>query len=221
MTIHLHCLHAHASNIEYINQALTNQQIALHHHVDADLMIRLTRQPPLDLHQQQAYVARNVEQLAQKGADMILLTCTQYIALLDEQLLTTSVPVIKLDEPLFDVLCAERAPLQLVFSNPGTVDGTMQRLFAFADEQGISVEAEAVVMTGVFDLLMAGDKVAYEKQVEQQLYALIEQKKGILCAAQLSMVGVAQRVARTTGQQIVHPLAPLVQFVEKQVQLLL
>ena len=78
--IRLHCLHAHPSNISYIDDAFYDTGFDLHHIVDSSFMERAKQDPAFDLEQQQTYAINRLMQ--EEEADLVLLTCTQYIAAL-------------------------------------------------------------------------------------------------------------------------------------------
>jgi hypothetical protein len=106
----LGCLHAHYSNTECIENALSPFDIELIHFVDPALMYRVTSDenyPELDARKK---VKEQIEWIAQCNVDAILITCTNYIAMLQDDQLSISVPIIKIDEPYFDYLCNIQQP---------------------------------------------------------------------------------------------------------------
>lgn len=58
----------------------------------------------------QLKVKEQIEWIAQCNVDAILITCTNYIAILQEDQLSTSVPIIKVDEPFFDYISNIQQP---------------------------------------------------------------------------------------------------------------
>ncbi|WP_458109991.1 hypothetical protein [Bacillus zhangzhouensis] len=213
--IRLHCLHAHPSNMSYIEDVFRDTAFELHHTVDSSFMERAKQDPAFDLHQQQTYAINRLMQ--EREADMILLTCTQYIAAMGDQQHLFKQPIVPIDEPLFELICEKKEPLQLVFSNPDTVEGTMHRFYSYAKERGIQVEADIVVMEDIFHLCLNGDMPAYEDRIKEQLRRCMKQKSGHICVMQLSMVHAAQQVERETGASIIHPLSPLRSFVHQKI----
>ncbi|PRS35944.1 hypothetical protein C6Y02_16445 [Bacillus sp. NMCC4] len=213
----LHCLHAHPSNQSYIEDVFGDTDIALYHTVDSSFIERATQDPTFDQHKQQAYVINKLMQ--EDEADLILLTCTQYIAALGNQQHLFKQPIVPIDEPLFELICQGKGPLQLVFSNPDTVEGTMKRLKSYAKEHGKQIDAEVMVMEDVFHLCLNGDMQAYEEQIKKQLRRCMK-KSGDICVMQLSMVHAAQQMEEETGVPIIHPLSPLKQFVHQTISAL-
>ncbi|AMM99326.1 MULTISPECIES: hypothetical protein [Bacillus] len=215
--IRLHCLHAHPSNQSYIEDVFHDTEIELHHTVDSSFIERATQDPDFNLHKQQTYAINKL--MKEDEADIILLTCTQYIAALGDQQHLIKQPIVPIDEPLFELICQRKGPLQLVFSNPDTVDGTMERLKSYAKEHGKQIDAEVMVMEDVFHLCLNGDMSAYEEQIKKQLRRCMK-KSGDICVMQLSMVHAAQQMEKETGIPIIQPLSPLKQFVHQTISAL-
>ncbi|TQR23618.1 aspartate/glutamate racemase family protein [Bacillus safensis] len=211
--IRLHCLHAHPSNQSYIEDVFGDTDVDLHHTVDSSFIERATQDCAFDHYKQKTYAVNKLKQ--ESEADLILLTCTQYIAALGDQQHLFTQPIVPIDEPLFEMICEKKGPLQLVFSNPDTVEGTMQRLESYATERGKQVEVELVVMEDAFHLCLNGDMQAYDEQIKEQLRRCMKQKGKGICVMQLSMVHAAQQMERETGVPIIHPLSSLKQFVHQ------
>ncbi|WP_342496698.1 hypothetical protein [Bacillus sp. FSL K6-3149] len=215
--IRLHCLHAHPSNQSYIEEVFGDTDVELHHTVDSSFIERATQDPDFNPHKQQTYAINKL--MKEDEADIILLTCTQYIAALGDQQYLFKQPIVPIDEPLFELICQRKGPLQLVFSNPDTVDGTMERLESYAKEHGKQIDAGVMVMEDIFHLCLNGDMHAYEEQIKKQLRRCMK-KSGDICVMQLSMVYAAQQMEKETGIPIIHPLSPLKQFVHQTISAL-
>ncbi|WP_193433766.1 hypothetical protein [Solibacillus kalamii] len=214
----LGCLHAHYSNIEYIENVLAPFNIELVHFVDPGLMNRLTSDQKFNEVDAQQKVKEQLEWIAQTNVDAILITCTNYIAILKDDQLSIPVPIIKLDEPFFDFICNIQQPHTLLFTNPATVEGTMERLRLFADTYQKSLNIEVVVLNNMFDLIMQGRKKEYDQEVARMLEQLIYDDK-IISVAQLSMVDAAQLVEAKTGRSITNPLKTFVSSIVKELDL--
>ncbi|WP_144532124.1 hypothetical protein [Bacillus pumilus] len=208
--IRLHCLHAHPSNQSYIEDVFGDTDIELHHTVDSSFIERAAQDPDFTPHKQQTYAINKL--MKEDEADIILLTCTQYIAALGDHQHHFKQPIVSIDEPLFALICQRKGPLQLVFSNPDTVEGTMERLESYAKGHGKQIDAEVMVMEGVFHLCLNGDLHAYEEQIKNQLRRCMK-KGGDICVMQLSMVHATQQMIEETGVSIIHPLSSLKQYV--------
>src|SRR5215217_6898365 len=117
----LGCLHMHHSNIPYIDGIVAPDRVELLHFVDPGLMRRIGSDAGFPSDQAEAQVRRQLEWMAGCGLDAILITCTNYIAVLADEPLDLSIPVIKIDEPFFADLLQQPSPHLLLFTNPATV----------------------------------------------------------------------------------------------------
>lgn len=215
----LACLHAHYSNIEYIDHALSPYNIELIHFVDPALMYRVTSDENFQGTEAQNKVKEQIEWIAGCNVDAILITCTNYIALLNEHQLSTSVPIIKIDEPFFDSICNIQKAQTILFTNPATVKGTVERLQSYAKKHQKSLDLEVVVIKKTFDLIMQGLKEEYNQAIIHFLNRIIEDENKVISVAQLSMVDASWQVEEKTSKTIINPLNTLVSFIVKQLKL--
>lgn len=214
----LGCLHAHYSNIEYIENALAPFNIEIVHFVDPGLMERLTSDKDFHGVDARHKVKMQIEWIAQTNVDAILITCTNYIAILQEDQLSVSVPIIKIDEPFFDFICNIQQPHTILFTNPATVEGTMERLKNYAETCQKTLNIESAVLNNTFELIMQGRKEEYNQEVARMLEQLINDDK-IISVAQLSMVDAARLVEAKTGRSITNPLKTFVSSIVKELDL--
>jgi aspartate/glutamate racemase len=214
----LGCLHAHYSNIEYIENALSPFNIELIHFVDPALMYRVTFDENYQESDAQNKVKEQIEWIAQCNVDAILITCTNYIAMLQEDQLSISVPIIKIDEPFFDVICNTQQPQTILFTNPATVEGTIERLKHYASNHQKSLDLEVIVINNTFELIMQGLKEEYNQAISKFLDQIID-KKEVISVAQLSMVDASQQVEDRTSKTIINPLKTLVSSIVNQLEL--
>lgn len=208
------CLHAHYSNIEYIQNALATDKLEFVHFVDPGLMSRIQADKVFDEITAKNKVIEQMEWISQASVDAILITCTNYIALLDEDRLKTSIPIIKIDEPFFDSICEITEPQVLLFTNPATVEGTMRRLHAFASAHGKPIpNTETHVIENTFELIMQGKKEQYVAEVSSYISGLITMDKNKkISVAQLSMMEPAGRVEQDLNVKVGNPLQSLVTY---------
>ena len=206
----LGCLHMHHSNIPYIDGIVAPERVELLHFVDPGLMRRIGSDASFDSNQAEQQVRRQLGWMAACGLDAILITCTNYIAVLPDESLDLAVPVIKIDEPFFAHLLQQPAPHLLLFTNPATVEGTMRRLDDFAKQTGQQPGIEIEVIPDTFALVMAGETAAYTMAVAARLRDLARSGRyQAISVGQLSMADSARRVEDETGVPIGNPLDPL------------
>lgn len=208
------CLHAHYSNIEYIENAMASDELEFVHFVDPGLMSRIASDSSFDDAKAKNKVIEQIEWISHANVDAILITCTTYIALLEEEHLHSSIPIIKIDEPFFHSVCKISEPQILLFTNPATVEGTMRRLYDFASAHGKPIgHIDARVIDNTFELLMQGKKEQYAIEVSTYVKKLLasekDKKKSV---AQLSMAETANQMERELRVRIGNPLHSLIAY---------
>lgn len=216
MTKRLACLHSHYSNIEYIEKAFSGYELELVHFVDPGLMHRVSHHGDFHPSEAEKKVREQLQWIASCDAEAILITCTNYIALLKEEQLDVSIPVIKIDEPFFEYICSIDEPQIVLFTNPATVKGTMDRLTQYAESQGKKLNAEVEVIEDTFELMMQGKKEEYKQRVSSSLRTYLRETSNVISVAQLSMVDGAKQAEAETGKRIIQPLDTLTSAVLKQ-----
>ncbi|OAS15604.1 hypothetical protein [Paenibacillus oryzisoli] len=201
------CFHAHYSNIEHIDIALRSLHVELIHYVDPGLD-RIKRDADFTAEMAQKKVLDTLNWITSNHVDAILITCTFFTAIYNEDVHHYSIPIISIDDPLFEEICQLDQPTVVAFTNPSTVQGTMKQLAAYAAKKGIALDAAPVLLANTFDLIMQGKKHAYIEAVTQGLIDVIEANptKRVV-AAQLSMVPAAEaaedQTKRIVGNQLV------------------
>ncbi|MFJ7737007.1 hypothetical protein ACIQ2D_11770 [Lysinibacillus sp. NPDC097287] len=205
----LGCLHAHHSNIAYIETALAMHEVELVHYVDSGLMYKMMQDEQFHEVDALVKVKEHLEWIASCDVDAILITCTNMIAVLKDEYLILEIPIIKIDEPYFEVICCEPQPQTLLFTNPATVTGTIERLQQYAKYHEKKINIKIHVIENSFELLMQGKKEAYNKAILQFLHESVHERS-IISVAQLSMVDAAQQFSNASGISVTHPLKSLV-----------
>ena len=109
-------------------------------------------------------------------------------------------------------------PQTILFSNPATVEGTMERLKHHASQQQKTLDLEVIVINNTFDLFMRGLKEEYDQEISKFLNQIINEKK-VISVAQLSMVDAARQVENQTSKTIINPLNTLVSSIVNQLEL--
>jgi hypothetical protein len=206
----LGCLHMHHSNIAYVDGIVAPDRVEVLHYVDPGLMRRIGSDPNFSSRQAEQQVRRQLDWMADCGLDAILITCTNYIAMLPDEPLDLAIPVIKIDEPFFADLLRQPSPQLLLFTNPATVEGTMRRFHDYAHQAGHQPQVEIDVIPGTFELVMAGKTEEYAAAVTGQLRELVRSGRcEAISVGQLSMAESALRVTAETKVPIGNPLDSL------------
>ncbi|WP_433750393.1 aspartate/glutamate racemase family protein [Paenibacillus amylolyticus] len=217
------CFHAHYSNITLIEEALAAYEVELVHYVDPGLD-RLKHDADFSDVVIRDKVAQTLRWIAECHADAILVTCTLFATVLEQEATQVPVPVIGIDDPLLQEIRRIAEDYIIVFTNPATIEGTMARVnqaLQQADENGQlyvsqTPQTEAVCIPGTFELIMRGDKHGYHEAAREGLQQIAEQYPGkTVVAAQLSMAPAAAQVTIDCGIPIHSPLALLAAYLEK------
>jgi hypothetical protein len=149
-----------------------------------------------------------------------LITCTFFTANIEEDTLAYSIPIIKIDDPLFHSICEKDEPQILVFTNPNTVEGTMNQLINFAAKQKKNIQVEPYLLENTFNLVMEGKKEEYIESVSNGLNRLISNHPDkIISAAQLSMVPSAENIESKTDTYVGNHLKSLSNYLEELLKL--
>ncbi|MGE6577613.1 hypothetical protein [Paenibacillus xylanexedens] len=221
------CFHAHYSNIALIEETLAPYEVELVHYVDPGLD-RLKHDVDFSevvIHEK---VAQTLQWIAECHADAILVTCTLFATVLEQEATQVPVPVIGIDDPLLQEMRRVPGDYIIAFTNPATVEGTMARVnqaLQHEDENGQlhvakTSQTEAVCIPGTFELIMRGDQQGYLEAVREGLQQIAEQHPGkTVVAAQLSMAPAAAQVTIDRGIPIHSPLALLATYLEKNLGL--
>jgi aspartate/glutamate racemase len=125
--VRIGCFHAHYSNIEHIDNALRGLDVELIHYVDPGLD-RIKLDADFTTEMAQKKVLDTLNWIAKSHVDAILMTCTFFTAIYDEDIHRFPIPIIKIDDPLFEEICQLDQPTIVAFTNPSTVQGTMNQL---------------------------------------------------------------------------------------------
>jgi hypothetical protein len=204
------CYHAHYSNIEYIEKALERYDVELVHFVDPGFD-RQKNDQDITGTRSQRKIADTLQWIASSRVDGLLVTCTYFTAHMPEETVlaqTFPFPVVTIDEPMFEQICADDQPQLLVFTNPATVQGTVDRLLHYAERKGRKLLLQTELLEHTFQLIMQGNKEAYIEKVAEGLERLaMAYPDSRLWAAQLSMVPSADQASKAArGKAIGSPL---------------
>lgn len=209
------CFHAHYSNIEHIDNALRSLDVELIHYVDPGLD-RIKLDADFTTEMAQKKVLDTLNWIANCHVDAILITCTFFTAIYDENVHPFPIPIIKIDDPLFEEICQLDQPAIVAFTNPSTVQGTMNQITLYAAKKEIALEAAPALLANTFDLIMQGKKSEYIQAVTDGLILLIEENptKRVV-AAQLSMVPAAQAAEKQTKHVVGNQLVSLATYLKE------
>ncbi|PKJ52991.1 aspartate/glutamate racemase family protein [Bacillus sp. SN10] len=207
----LACLHAHHSNIEYIDRAFQFIEIEICHFVDSILSYRLKMERKFEREHARNNLKDIIQYIAGSDVDALLITCTDYITLLDENF-KINIPILKIDEPFFEMICHVEEPQTILFTNRRTVSGTVERLNQYAQQNNKSIHIKVEVINEIFELIMQGRKDEHDAKLEKYIYEIMKDRNEIISVAQLSMVDAASRVENVMEKKIINPMNALAEY---------
>ncbi|GLC78024.1 hypothetical protein [Lacrimispora brassicae] len=205
------CLHASRANIAVIDNALEHLPIKINHHVDEEL-IKMIREGEAQ-EKLRLRVGKQINELIAQQPDFILITCTNYIALLEDISLGSEIPILKIDEVLFKELADIQEPLKIVFTNEATIQGTMDRLQRFCQ---MEQEIEILLIEDVFEWYLAGDIVSHNQKVLDTLLEL-DAVNHTIAVAQLSLAYAAEMYNHLANKKVISPLSALEQYITQAI----
>lgn len=203
------CLHATEANIEIIDREMKEMPFDIKHEVDTHLLSMIRSKQPLEL--QKAYVVEQLKKLMLQEPALLFVTCTNYVALIDEINVTTHIPILKIDEILYEQLKGIHNPIKMLFTNKETIRGTMQRFRQFVSED---IEVEVLHIPDVFDWYLAGDTLRHDQKVLMTLLEL-DAYENTVVVAQLSMSRIASIYSKLSGNEVLSPVTALKEYMNK------
>lgn len=134
-------------------------------------------------------VADYVASAEDSGADYILVTCSSIGAAVEAAANITSVPVLRVDQPMADLAVREGERVGVIATLQTTLQPTADLVQRRAALAGKEILLNTRLCEGAFEALMSGDAAKHDELVTQALYQLTKEVDVILLA-QASMARV-------------------------------
>jgi Asp/Glu/hydantoin racemase len=128
------------------------------------------------------------------GADFILVTCSSIGAAVEAAAELTSVPVLRVDQPMADLAVQTGTKIGVIATLPTTLAPTSDLVKRRAVKAGKEVEVVSRLCEGAFESLMSGDAARHDTMVAEALKELSSQVDVILLA-QASMARVVDTLS--------------------------
>ncbi|MGN8647277.1 hypothetical protein ACTNEO_14825 [Gracilibacillus sp. HCP3S3_G5_1] len=173
-------LHAHHSNIDYTETAVKSTNVEQIHHVDPSLIDAIKNKSTQQIEKR---VQVQLEWLASTKPDAILITCTNYSLYIKESEIN-DIPILKIDELFFKSLI-DYPTTTLYFTNPATVEGTINRLKEYYQQLNVKGDFQVEIIEHAFALLMSNKQGAYSEVIMD--YIENNPPQGLIVFPQLSM----------------------------------
>lgn len=134
-------------------------------------------------------VAQHVAAAEDAGADFILVTCSSIGAAVETVASLTSVPVLRVDQPMADHAVTAAKRIGVIATLPTTLQPTSDLIHRRATVARKRVELISRLCDGAFEALMSGDATAHDQLVSKALGELATQVD-VIALAQASMARV-------------------------------
>ena len=127
------------------------------------------------------------------GADHILVTCSSIGAAVEAAAALTSVPVLRVDQPMADEAVRIGKKIGVVATLPTTLAPTSDLVKRRAAVAGRQIELTSKLCEGAFEALMSGDAAKHDAMVAAALKEL-STKVDVILLAQASMARVIDQL---------------------------
>lgn len=136
-------------------------------------------------------VVEHVGSAAEAGADHILVTCSSIGRAVEAAADLTSVPVLRVDQPMADEAVRTGRRIGVIATLPTTLAPTADLVRRRAKAADKEIELTSKLCEGAFEALMSGDGARHDRMVAEALRELAGQVDVILLA-QASMARVGE-----------------------------
>lgn len=127
------------------------------------------------------------------GADYILFTCSSIGAAVEAAANLTTVPVLRVDQPMADLAIQTGTRIGVIATLPTTLAPTTDLVKRRAMYLQKEISVTAVLCEGAFDALMTGDAATHDAMVAAALKDLVT-KVDVILLAQASMARVVDHL---------------------------
>lgn len=142
------------------------------------------------------------------GADLILVTCSSIGAAVETAAGLTSVPVLRVDQPMTDLAVQSGTKVGVIATLPTTLAPTSDLVKRRAALAGKEIQLVSRLCEGAFDALMSGNAALHDQMVADALKELSGEVDVILLA-QASMARVVDGLAESDKRVPILASPPL------------
>lgn len=199
-------IHAHNSNISYMEALFNEDEIVKKH---------LVIKPQMDLDDQRKKLMALIKEELTSEVVGFMITCTVYASLIEASDID-GVPIWKIEDPIIQAIIQDDHQKILFFSNPDTVALTMAKVEAAYQTKDKASDYQVLLIPHSFPLIMSGQQLAYEEVIKEAIAPFIQGKCSVYLM-QLSMsllegtdnvktvYGMAKGSFKPRGETFAHP----------------
>ena len=130
------------------------------------------------------------------GADFIMYTCSSIGAAVETAAQLSTVPVLRVDQPMADKAVQTGRRIGVIATLPTTLAPTSELVKRRAVTAGKEIELHSKLCEGAFEALMSGDAATHDQKVAAALKEL-SQQVDVIVLAQASMARVVDALNET------------------------
>jgi Asp/Glu/hydantoin racemase len=138
-----------------------------------------------------ARVARQIAAAEEAGADYILVTCSSIGPAVEAAAEKSSVPVLRVDQPMADRAVNMASRIAVVATLPTTLEPTADLIRRRAAVANKEITLTSKLCEGAFDALMSGDAATHDAKVAAALCEMAT-RADVIVLAQASMARVVE-----------------------------
>lgn len=154
---------------------------------------------------------------ADAGAELIVFTCSSTSPAIDTARQLVSVPILKIDDPMYAKAAREPGRVGLICTTSSTVIPSRTLLAEHARAAGVAVEAEGVLCDAAFEALVKGQRDIHDRLVTEAATELAPRVDRIVLA-QASLAHLAEPLAARLQRPVFASPELLVQDVVARVR---
>jgi Asp/Glu/hydantoin racemase len=175
----------------------------------------------LILHGPSAGITRRIVTLSQlaadAGAELIVFTCSSTSPAIDTARQLVTVPILKIDDPLYARVASTSGRVGLICTTPSTVAPSRALLEAHAHSAGRQIPAESALCAAAFEALASGQRDLHDRLVGEAAAELAPRVDRIVLA-QASLAHLAEPLTGRLGLPVFASPELLVQEVASRVR---
>lgn len=147
---------------------------------------------------------RQLSDLTDSGARVVVCTCTSLGSCIDETEAPRGATIQRIDRAVAEAACAAGRPITVAACLETTLAPTLDLLNRVARETGRALDVETLIVSGAWDLFESGDHAGFLRAVADGVRARVSGDR-VVILAQASMAGATRHLADTGLMVLTSP----------------
>ncbi len=149
------------------------------------------------------------------GPDLVVFTCSSTSPMIDVARRMSSVPILKVDEPMAEAAVRAGRRIGLVCTARSTIEPSSALLHASAATAGKTTEIVTGFVEGAYEALFAGDRARHDSMVTTAAVSLAKSCDALVLA-QVSLAHLRDPIASQAGIAVFASPAMLMERLQKE-----